>query len=263
LEALRRQSVDALEIIVVDDHSTDETAQLLQGLSDSRIIWVRNERHEGLSRSRNRGLSLASGSIVFFTDDDCTPIRTWVEEGLQCFITPDVVGVEGRTLPAGSILSLAHRSVINDSGGQWQTCNIAYRAELLRRLGGFDERYVIAYEDRDLALRAQRHGRLVFCPDMLVFHDIIRWTWRDILSNAARGRDRVRLIVDHGDRAARWGPVVEPSSLMVLLCPVLLLLVYPLRSSADLIGIPMLWGRSLILRIVIWRSAWGAGRFLI
>lgn len=263
LDALRRQSIADVEIVVVDDHSDDDTPAVVGSAGDARIVYVRNERHAGVAASRNRGVALARSPSVFFTDADCRPLRSWVEEGLRTFAERDCAGVEGRTLPPRHVLSLAHRSVINEEGGQWQTCNIAYRRDAILGAGGFDARYVNAYEDRDLALRVQRRGAIVFCPDMVVFHELIRWTWKRVVSDGMRARDRVRLIVEHGDRSALWGRVVEPRGLAIVLCPLILLLYFPVRSARDLAAIPMLWVRSVVQRAAIWRAAWRARRFLV
>lgn len=262
LDALLRQTFADLEVLVVDDGSDDSTEALVRGIEDRRVVYAQNATREGRPRARNRGTALATGELIFFTDADCVPIRTWVEEGVRMFRTHDCAGVEGRTRPAES-LTLAGRSVANESGGEWHTCNMAYRQDVLLRVGGFDERYVCAYEDRDLALRVLRDGRIEFCPDMLVFHASMRWTWKDALNNAFRSRDRVRLIVDHDDRAGHWGPVVEPRSLVVLLCPVLLLFYQQVRSAADVRAVGLMWVRAIVQRFVIWRAAWEARRLLL
>lgn len=262
LDALRRQTFTDLEILVVDDGSDDGTEELVKGIEDPRVVYERNARREGRPRARNRGTELATGELIFSTDADCLPIRTWVEEGVRVFRDRGCAGVEGRTRPVEA-LTLAQRSVFNEEGGQWQTCNIAYRRDVLLRAGGFDERYVFAYEDRDLALRVLREGRIEFCPDMLVFHATIPWTWHGVVDGARRSRDRVRLIVEHDDRAGRSGIVVEPRSLIVLLCPVLLLFYHQTRSVADVRAAVLMWVLALVQRLAIWRAAWDARRLLL
>lgn len=262
LEALRRQTYADLEIVVVDDGSDDATGDVVTRIDDRRIIYVRNASQEGRPRARNRGTEMAKGAFIFFTDDDCLPIRTWVEEGMRVFRERTCTGVEGRTRPVEP-LTLATRSVLNEQGSEWQTCNVAYRREVIRKVGGFDERYAFAYEDRDLALRVLREGPIEFCPDMLVFHAAIPWTWRGAVNNALRSRDRVRLIVEHNDRAGIRGIVVEPQSLIILVCPFLLLFYHQTRSAADLRAAGLVWLRAIVQRVTIWRAAWEARRFLV
>lgn len=263
LHALCRQTFADLEILVVDDGSTDGTEALVRAIDDPRVVYLRNASQEGRPRARNQGIARATGEWLFFTDADCLPIRTWVEEGVQTFRERHCAGVEGRTRPVEAP-TLAQRSVVNEDGGQWQTCNIAYRREVLVSAGGFDERYVDAYEDRDMALRVLRLGRIEFCPDMLVFHATIPWTWQGAINNAHRSRDRVRLIVEHNDRAGVWrGIIVEPRWLLVLFCPVLLLFHHQTRSAADVRAAGLMWLRAVVQRVAIWRAAWEARRLLV
>lgn len=64
------QSLTDLELILVDDASTDETAQLLEGLEDPRLVVVRNQKQLGLAASLNRGLDRAVGRYVARLDAD-------------------------------------------------------------------------------------------------------------------------------------------------------------------------------------------------
>src|SRR5688500_12055006 len=67
--ALSQEGVD-LELLVVDDHSTDGTQQLLGTFGDPRLRTFRNERNEGVSRSRNWAIQEARGRWIAFLDDD-------------------------------------------------------------------------------------------------------------------------------------------------------------------------------------------------
>ena len=77
VESACEQSHEALEIIVVDDGSQDETADTLQGLDD-RVRYVR-QRNAGVAAARNHGLKLASGDYVAFLDSD----DTWLPRKLE------------------------------------------------------------------------------------------------------------------------------------------------------------------------------------
>jgi glycosyltransferase involved in cell wall biosynthesis len=75
ISSIRQQSVDDLEIVIVDDASTDFTQMKMAQLSDLdvnlKLKYVRNERRMGSSKSRNIGAKLASNEVVLFLDDDC------------------------------------------------------------------------------------------------------------------------------------------------------------------------------------------------
>jgi glycosyltransferase involved in cell wall biosynthesis len=83
------QTHTALEVIVVDDHSTDDTAQTLGLIQDPRLRVVRPERRLGGSAARNRGIDVSSGRYVAFLDDDDEWLDTKVERQLVAFAVPD------------------------------------------------------------------------------------------------------------------------------------------------------------------------------
>lgn len=71
LQSLLRQEFDgALELVVVDDCSVDETGEVLDGLADPRLVVLRNETSLGLAASLNRGLEVARGTYVARLDAD-------------------------------------------------------------------------------------------------------------------------------------------------------------------------------------------------
>jgi glycosyltransferase involved in cell wall biosynthesis len=66
------QTYKDIEVIIVDDFSTDNTPDVAKRLSnkDNRVIYIRNNIHQGLPASRNIGLSQARGEFIFFSEDD-------------------------------------------------------------------------------------------------------------------------------------------------------------------------------------------------
>ena len=70
LNSVLNQSYLNLEVLVVDDCSTDNTSQIVKSIEDSRIIYVRLEKNSGVACARNKGISLASGEYLCFIDSD-------------------------------------------------------------------------------------------------------------------------------------------------------------------------------------------------
>jgi glycosyltransferase involved in cell wall biosynthesis len=90
------------ELIVVDNNSTDDTAQVVAEFASTVGFPVRYafEAQQGLSHARNCGMTLAQGGIVAFTDDDVRVSSRWLAELQREFASdPDIAMVCGRTLP--------------------------------------------------------------------------------------------------------------------------------------------------------------------
>ncbi|NNE70567.1 MAG: glycosyltransferase [Rhodothermales bacterium] len=94
--ALRAQDYPNLEVVVVDDHSSDETATTAEGAAegDARFVLTRNDADPGKKYALMRGIEASSGDILAFTDADCRPGPRWVS-GLVALFRDDTVFVAG------------------------------------------------------------------------------------------------------------------------------------------------------------------------
>ena len=70
IESILRQTYDDLELIIVEDKSTDHTLQVIQTYSDTRIHLYTNERNLGISYSTNFGIDHSNGKYIALLDDD-------------------------------------------------------------------------------------------------------------------------------------------------------------------------------------------------
>jgi glycosyltransferase involved in cell wall biosynthesis len=90
-----------VEIIVVDNNSTDNTSAVIADAatrSPFRIVAL-HEQRQGKSFALNRGLEAATGDIVALTDDDVWPERDWLQRIVERFREQDVTFVFGKVLP--------------------------------------------------------------------------------------------------------------------------------------------------------------------
>jgi GT2 family glycosyltransferase len=178
LDALDRLDYPDFEVVVVDDGSTDRTAEIAAGF-DVRLNRTENCGH---SCARNTGLEAATGEIVAFPDDDAWPDRDWLSYLAHAFGRSDHVGIGGPNLApdqAGVVESaVAHApggpSHVLLSDGEAEHipgCNMAFRREALQAAGGFDPRFRIAGDDVDICWRLQERGWTIgFSPAAVVLH---------------------------------------------------------------------------------------------
>jgi GT2 family glycosyltransferase len=181
LRALARQETDrTFEVIVVDDGYAPPLEQ-----ADVDMCSVARVLHAGgvgPGQARNRGVEAAAAPLILFTDDDTAPSSRWVEAVCSYFEQhPDHTGVEGPVV-SPPFDPLYERSIMNATPGAHWTCNVAYRRDVLERLGGFSPAFPWAHgEDRDLGFRALRFGPIGFCHKMVMTHYPVSVTIRDLI----------------------------------------------------------------------------------
>ncbi|GGI05274.1 UDP-glucose 4-epimerase GalE [Egicoccus halophilus] len=157
-----------LEVIVVDEASSDATPEVLARLDDPRVRVLRHERSQGLSAARNAGASLATGRWLAFTDDDdlwfpdklASQLAAvehdgadWAYGGALQFSDGPVL--HGLMLPAPwapDFAELPRRNVVPGGGS-----NVLVRRELLDTVGGFDPT-IDMVADWDMWIRLAREG---------------------------------------------------------------------------------------------------------
>ncbi|MCS7260183.1 MAG: glycosyltransferase family 2 protein [Anaerolineae bacterium] len=195
LDALREQSYPRLEIIVVDNASTDRSRELLSTCyPEVRLLAL--DRNRGLTGALNRGLQLARGALIASLNNDTQVTPLWAAELVHALQTHPEAG-----MAASKILLFDRRDVLHSAGdtcgidgipvnrGVWQrdegqfdqeeyvwgACGGAalYRRTMLADIGFFDEDLFMYCEDVDLNWRAQLAGyRCVFVPRAVVYHKL-------------------------------------------------------------------------------------------
>jgi glycosyltransferase involved in cell wall biosynthesis/uncharacterized membrane protein YbhN (UPF0104 family) len=180
LQALQAQTFpsDRYEIIVVDDGSTDRTAEIAQ----QHGVKLIHQPNAGPAAARNRAAQAARGEILLFTDADCEPFPDWIERMLEPFHNPQVMGAKGvyRTRQRELVARFVQleyedryaRMSRYDHIDFVDTYSAAYRRDLFVANGGFDVRFPTAsVEDQEFSFRLARQGhRLVFVPQGTVYH---------------------------------------------------------------------------------------------
>lgn len=171
-----------MEVIVVDDASTDETPDVVARFP-VRLISIHEHRHA--PSCRNVGAEAAKGEILAFIDSDCVADPLWLMELMPAFEFPDV-GVAGGLVDSAMdhnaldryeqvksslrVASWFKRSQRNERFFYVPSCNLLARRELFLKLGGFREDLLVG-EDVDFCWRAEDQGRLIdYRPAGKVLH---------------------------------------------------------------------------------------------
>jgi glycosyltransferase involved in cell wall biosynthesis len=189
LESVLKTQYPILEVILVDDGSTDRTAEIAAKYG---VTVVERASRGGISSARNEGIKIARGEIVAFVDADCIVDSEWLEHLTSHFTEPRVAGAGGLLLCKNQGLIAKFRSFKERE--QWSEgtkCmkalflpggNGSYRSDIVRSLGGFDPRFAQprGHEALELGHRIRKSGYiLIGDPHALVWHlregDVRSW----------------------------------------------------------------------------------------
>ena len=211
LKSLEGQTLKNFEVIVVVD-GDDKTTNIVKNYKKKCSYPLEDEviPNSGCNVARNKGISLAKSNIIAFTDDDCIPDNDWLKNGVRYFENSDVVGIEGVIYSSekSNVFHNAPQLLKPSSFVHGRTANMFYRSEILKKVGGFDERFVIATPrgkighrgDTDLAWRVQDYGGIPFAYDVRVFHPLRKTTLKKTIKDTKSHMMTSLLLKKHPDR---------------------------------------------------------------
>lgn len=180
IKSVLDQTYSNLELIVVDDNSSDDTSEVIHGIKDSRLKYIRNEVNLGPSKSRNKGIEFASGELVAFQDSD----DEWLPEKLEkqvellkkCSDKTGAVycGMEFYDYKTGlkigdDIRYFDFRNNFLHGKNLYTPANVTVviKKSVLDDVGYFDEQ-LFAAEDTELAIRVSKKYDYAFVNEALV-----------------------------------------------------------------------------------------------
>jgi glycosyltransferase involved in cell wall biosynthesis len=178
MQSVLKQSHTNLELIVVDDGSTDDTPHVVAACGDPRVRYAAHSVNKGASAARNTGIAMASGPYVAFQDSDdlwrqdklTVQIQALEQsEAAVCVCSHRMLGARHTTEVIRENRKRKGNDVIHNllRGEHISPQTIVARTNVLKESGGFDESLRVS-EDYELCLRlAERHD-FVFVSRMLV-----------------------------------------------------------------------------------------------
>jgi glycosyltransferase involved in cell wall biosynthesis len=188
------------QLVVVDNGSTDGTWQWLQSLNSAANVRIEvvAESAAGLSHARNAGLRQAVGAIVAFTDDDCYPTESFLDDVLEAFAHQGIGYCGGRVvlhdpadLPVSLVTSTIQRIFPANTfipAGAISGANMAFSRALLDVVGPFDVGLgagspTRSAEDTDFLFRSSWCGFTgIYIPTLTVRHHHMRRSSADLSS---------------------------------------------------------------------------------
>lgn len=177
-----QQSIDSLELIIVDDGSTDDTVAKIKQLSDPRITLIQ-QANNGVSVARNRGIESAKGEFIAFLDADDLYCYNNLEEKiafLKAYPNIGLVHSAEQYFSADALEDVKHQNFSRGVGGEVlhhlltfnkavlnSPSSVVLRASLLKKVGGFDEKLSTS-ADWDLWVRLAKETEFGYLDEPLV-----------------------------------------------------------------------------------------------
>ena len=192
------------ELILVVDHSPDLLAAARAEFTDASVTIVENSGPRGLSGARNTGVSVATGTVIAFLDDDATAAVDWAERLLAWYTDDVVIGAGGASIPVWSggrpswfpeefdwVVGCTYRGLPEQPTAVRNLIgsNMSFRRSLFEIAGDFDSSVgriganPVGCEETEFCIRVANRvptGRIMFDPAIRVDHHLApsRNTWR-------------------------------------------------------------------------------------
>lgn len=213
IQSVLSQTYENLELIVVDDGSTDNTEEVVRSFSDRRIRYISLGRNKGAGVARNTGIDVARGEYIACQDDDSEWLPEKLEKQIKAFekALPNVGIVYTGTyvidpdIDSGKRFYLPHPHLIQKEGYIYKQFlegmfivqpSVVIRKECFKTVGMYDEK-IPSREDWDMWIRLSKYYDFKFIDEPLVITYYSRLTTHFGKIIGARGL--IFLLEKHGE----------------------------------------------------------------
>jgi glycosyltransferase involved in cell wall biosynthesis len=225
---------DDVEIIVVNNASTDRTREVALAFPSVRVV---DEPRKGLTFARQAGFAASSGQLIANVDSDSRLTPGWVERVLDTYAQePRLVALSGPLVyydltprqrvsvnifyGAAFLVYVLNRYILR-AGSMVQGGNFVLRRGPLEQIGGFNTAISFYGEDTDIARRMNRVGKVKFTFDLKMFSSARRLKQEGMLTIAARytinyfwttfrKRPFTQAYLDHREQPPSRIPIEQP-----------------------------------------------------
>lgn len=252
LDALRIQTIDSAdyEVIVVSDGPdllTESMVKEMQG-GHYQLRFITLAENKGPAAARNTGWLNAKGRIIAFTDDDCLPDKNWLREIVTFIGDNNIIAVSGKV-----IVPCAKRPTdyeLNTCGletAEFVTANCACTKAALIAVGGFDERFRMAWrEDSDLHFKLlAQQVPLSYLVNAVVVHPVRQTSWGVSLKEQKKTLFNALLYQKHPQMYRLRIQSVPPVLYYAIIIAFLLMIIGVLSANVVVIKIGFLFWASL------------------
>lgn len=189
VESILLRTDEPIELIFVDNASSDGTARYLQSIAGAKVIC--NESNRGFPAAANQGINLATGESILLLNNDTIVSTGWLERMLNVLYSSDQIGLVGPVSnqvsgPQQIAVNYRHVNELDGFAWDWGQVNrgkvleterlvgfcLLIKKSVLDQIGGLDERFGVGnFEDDDLCRRAREAGyRTLIAIDSFVHH---------------------------------------------------------------------------------------------
>jgi cellulose synthase/poly-beta-1,6-N-acetylglucosamine synthase-like glycosyltransferase len=240
-----------MEIIVVEDGSRDNSAEVLESMTAVYPLTVIAGPGRGAAAAVNVGVRIARYPLICQVDQDVVLEPGWLTALVACLSNPAVAAAQGRYIVDGNASFFARITALDleqryadleEHPNHVCTGNTVYRASALHAIGLLDDSMGYGY-DNDLSYRLQAAGyRLAFCRAARSRH---RWRegWSGYLAQQyGFGYGRLDVVARHPQR---WmGDAVSPASMMAH--PLVMAMALCLLGAGGLLATSSAWSNTLV-----------------